>query len=245
MNPPFPEEISPSPIVTSTIEIRFSSDLAEADALSFFYPIFASILPTVKGRPFPIPSLKNQHPELKYWAEYSLNNDDFTVLIGNNVIAFNITNSYSLWSNYFNFIKSCINKLFDNERIKKIEKIAVRYINLFENETKLEPILDSKLSFPFQEHGYSIEQNHFVTTIVKEKISMQLQLADNFQLVHVSRGPIKGVYIDIDASQTSDLPQNFSESLLKVIDSIHSEAKSIFFLLLKADYIVGKLNPKF
>jgi uncharacterized protein (TIGR04255 family) len=247
MNPPFPKEISPSPIVSATVEIRFVSDLKEGEVLDFFYRHFSTILPKAKGNqpPLPLPVFKTLSPQFKYWADYILNNDEYSMSIGRNIVGFGIKRDYTLWSNYYQFVKNCIEKLFSSNRVKKIERIGIRYINVFQNENSIEGFLDSGLRLPYPESGYSLENERFSTNATRDDVNILLQVAEKAQIKKDDNTTVKGVLLDVDAFQNQNLPTTFEENVINIIDKLHQEAKTIFFLSLNSDYVKEKYRLQY
>lgn len=236
MNKPFPLEIKPCPIVTATIELRFISELKDAETLSFFYKNFSSILPEIKGNPLAnLPQIKMIDPNLKYLTDYVLANENYSMGIAKNVITFNIINEYPLWGNYFNFIKECLKKLANSEKIKKIERIGLRYINLFQNESKISNFLDSAISMPYKNHDYTIESEKLNVTLKKNETKIRIQIAENAQIKRFNT-TLKGTLLDIDSYQSDNLPHTITNSVIDIIDNLHTEEKNIFFLSLNEEY---------
>src|SRR5438552_10507658 len=156
MNPPFPKEISPSPLVSSAIEVRFVSDLKDNELVNFFYKKYSGNLPNLQGKPFPLPfELRDANPQFKYWTDYVLSNENYTFGFGKTSLVFEYLNEYPLWNNYFRFISDSLAAIFNSDKILKIERVGVRYTNLFQTETRFEDFLDSKVQLPLADYNVS------------------------------------------------------------------------------------------
>ena len=55
----------------------------------------------------------------------------------------------------------------------------------------------------------------------------------------------KGIVIDIDAHQINNLPNSIDDSFFKIIDKLHTEEKTLFYSILRNDYLENNLNPKY
>ena len=239
-----PIEITPNPLITSTVEIRFVSEISEEDVLGKFFPIFSNNFPKLKEKskiPF---ELKKERPEFQFSADYIMQNDKYSLSVGNNVIAFENIGTYQLWSNYYPFIKENLELLRKSGFAKKLLRIGIRYASIFENSKNIEELLN----FPniIQFNGYAQENQFIRSTFKKGDINLLLQVAKNAKLEKLDQNKIiEGLYIDIDASSDNNLPNEIGNNLYDLIDSLHNEQKKLLFEgVMKKDFL-DSLKPKY
>lgn len=233
-----PISISPNPLFTSTIEIRFSSSLNKTDLFKIMSKNFSSELPLFEEGKIP-QELKDKEESFKYAPDYLLKNDDFSLAFSTKSISFEHISEYKLWPNYFQFIKQCLTKIFNLDIIEKIERCGVRYGSILEEKFNTADILIDLPNLKIN----NLQSNFigFQAEYTTSKNKLYLQISPNVKLVksNITR---KGLYIDIDASFNGSLTP--SEEVFKIIDNLHKEQKELFFGLLKKDFI-ETLNPKY
>jgi len=231
-----PKQISPNPLIISTIELRFVSDLDDNNLLQTFFPLFSETMPKLTPNKIP-KDLRNSQEQFKFAADYTFSNDTYSVSISNKSISFENVSEYTLWDNYFSFIKNQLSKIFNINIIKKIDRVGVRYGSILPND--IGSILKKEPSFSVENFIGNFTQ--FRTDFKKDDINLHLFLAKNIKVER--NGTIKfGTLIDIDASTSNNLLADIS--IFRIIENLHSEEKSFFFNLLHSDYIT-KLNPQY
>jgi len=235
-----PKEISPNPLLSSVVEIRFLSNIKNEELLKLIFPLLSNNFPLIKYSDVP-QSLKNVETRLKYNPDYVFSNSDYSVSIGTNVISFENLGTYHLWSNYFPLIKGVILDISKIGLVQKIERLGVRYISLFDSANKIKDItsLDFKLDYENDEQL----KDFFQTELNKGQIKLVLKIAQSGNVIKGNE-TYNGLFIDIDVSQVQKLPEKFDESLLNQIDRLHTEEKKFFYSLLKEEF-VQTLNPKY
>ncbi len=234
-----PKEIIPNPLITSTVEIRFNSEISDEDVLGSFYPIFSKIFPKIKELPNRIP---NRH-DLKYIANYVLQNDKYSLSIGNNVIAFENLGAYQLWDNYFSFIKENLELLKISGIVTSLVRIGIRYASIFENTDSIDDSLNFQNNVQFKNY---IQQNLSIQSLfIKDNISLLVQIYNKAKAEKIGHLKIEGLYIDIDASSEKNLPQNIGENLYDLIDRLHFEQKSLLFEGIMKKTFLESLKPKY
>lgn len=239
-----PIEINPNPLITSTVEIRFNSEISDENILGCFYPIFSANFPKIKDLSNRIPvELKKERPELKYIANYVLQNEKYSLSIGNDVIAFENLGTYQLWNNYFPVIKENLELLKKTGLVKGIVRIGIRYASIFENKNDINEVLNFQNSINF--NGYNQENQSLRSLFIKDNVSLLVQIYNNAKLEKIGQAKIEGLYIDIDASSEKNLPTNINETLFSLIDKLHYEQKSLLFEGIMKKEFLNSLNPKY
>ncbi len=232
-----PIKISPNPLISSLVEIRFHSELTDADMLSSVLPIFSKDFKPSFGK---IPKeLREKQPEqFKYAPDFILSNDIYSISFGKYVITFENFGEYTFWGNYFAFIKEQLAKFLSLNIVTKIERIGVRYVSILENVNNAYDVLNyfPSLSVP----GYTEILNIHRATFIRQNCTLLLQILNNSKVTK-NNIPKTGCIIDIDAITTSNIT---NDNVYSIIDKLHSEEKEFFFTLLNAEYL-QQLNPQY
>lgn len=227
-----PKKISPNPLISSTIEIRFSSALSSDDTLSAIRPKFEKEFPKLTTRDLPLE--RDNIPELEYVAKYILSNDDYQIFIDKNVIAFENIGEYKHWENYYPMIKKNLHLLSDTISINEIKRVGLRYISSF---NVVEKLSDSfKFGFDAPLPDYNLENELFRTQLSKKDIYILLHLVKNAD-INQNGLTEQRTLIDIDISQFSCLLTLIGNELFNLINALHLEEKSFFFSLLKEEFL--------
>jgi uncharacterized protein (TIGR04255 family) len=233
-----PIEITPNPLVTSTIELRIESSVDVKDLLPKAYKIFSNDLPELEQSNLP-PEIKNSNPQLKFLPDFSLNNQLYKVSFSKYSISFEHIGEYQLWNNYFSFVKKCLESYLTSFEITKVERIGIRYGSILDSTNNQNEVLKNAPKFSIDSEEFVLE--HYRTNIKKENCNLLLQIFDNAKSIKNEK-EISGIFIDIDAS-VSDI-ENTPKEIFKHIERLHQEQKELFFSLLKSEYL-KTLNPRY
>ena len=232
MNLGLPKKISPDPLLSSTVELRFTSDLSSEETLTLLRPKYMGEFPKFSKRG--IATQKNDRPELEYIAEYVLSGTDYHIFLDKNVIAFENIGAYHLWDSYYTLIQEKLKVLADTIPIKSIQRIGLRYVSFFPTADQFSEVLKFNFNVPIE--GYNLENELFRTLLCKDDIKLLLNLAKNAQIER-NNNVVKGVVIDIDVSQEGKLPSSIGYELFDIIDQLHTQEKIFFFSLLREDFL--------
>ena len=232
-----PKKISPNPLIITTIELRFISDLNSTLILPTVLPVFSSELPNFA--PSKIPQEFKSQEQFKFSPDFSLNNENFTVGFSNNAIIIEIKGDYPFWNSYFNFVKNQLDKLFKLNLVRKIVRIGVRYGSILSAAENGRTML--KYNPLFNIKGFEENLVLIRTDLKKNEKNLHLQIAKNAKVLRNNETKT-GTLIDIDASYTETIDVN--EHVYHYIDELHSEEKSLFFELLTDEYL-QQLNPEY
>lgn len=237
-----PNEISPNPLVSATVEIRFDDPEEHESLLSLVYPVLVGDFPFFKDE-LTFDSISNiAIPDPDFAYEYTFKNDKYSISVGKNVIAFENLNGYHLWENYLNLMKKNILAIRSKIKINSIQRIGVRYISLFENENELNKILEHSSDFSIE--GF-LQQRAFVrTTYKKDEITAVVQIGQQVE-IEKDNHRLKGLLIDIEAFKTTgpDHDNMDNESLFSIVTELHTVEKTLFFSLINKQYLTNNLNP--
>lgn len=231
-----PKRISPCPILEALVEIRFEATV---------HPnvVFGLIYKAIGGNQVPesLPVLQIPEqvraidPSFRFKPHYRLNDDQFPILIGPDVLAIASINTYPGWETFSKKILEVLNKINSDKIVKSISRLGLRYVNAFDFNVFPHLEFDIKLG---SRSNNGLKQTIFRTEIDQDEFKSTLQLSDN-ALVNNRMGSI----IDIDTFQEGDL-NNFFETMSDRINAGHQKEKELFFDLLKADFL-ETLNPEY
>lgn len=233
-----PSSISPNPLFTSTVEIRFTSSINRFDLLNKMNSVFGDKFPMIEEGKIPY-ELKEQEEQFRYAADFVLKNEDFSISFSTKSISFENVSDYKYWDKYFSFIQDSLKQVFELNFIERIERCGVRYGSMLDGNKEPESILIDlpKLEVNQLKSKFSGFQSIFKT----DNGQLYLQISTNLKLVRDN--VIKtGLYIDIDASNSNQFQPN--NEVFSIIDKLHTDQKELFFGLLKKEYL-ETLNPKY
>lgn len=236
-----PKEITPCPIKEAVFELRFESNLPEDAVFGIVFNQFKNDFNNT-ATPLPIleiPSLiRNQDPNLMFAPHYKMEREFFTMQIGSKVISLANTNEYKGWKKFQEEIIYTFGQLQKINIITKINRLALRYINIFpdmnifhKSSVKVmmenEPLesLNINLTTQIENSSASILSNVRVISGAQAKLANEV---------------FNGSIIDID-SYTQDIkPDSFSDKL----NQVHEEEKKLFYKIIGTEYL-KTLNPKY
>lgn len=236
-NDKIPNKITPDPIVSAVVEIRFKPGIPQTAVVGSVYSKLANNYPNYKNLPFP-QEFKRMIPNLKYTAEIEIANEDYTLGIGHNVFSQRINNKYLGWKDFFAICKQNVETLTTIPNlIEKTERIGLRYINFFPDETDM--FNSFRLSIEFaKKDQYDVNHTMYRTSLSTKGINLELRIEDKAKTAQTA----EGLLLDIDANSTNE--DDLKGDLLKIIDTLHVEEKILFFNLL-TDEFLSKFKPKY
>ncbi len=233
-----PKSISPNPLFTSTIEVRFTSNLNRYDLFEKINSVFREKFPTIEEGKIP-QELKDHEEQFKYAPDFILKNDDFVISFSTKSISFEHVSEYTYWTNYFSFIKNSLEKVFELGFIESIDRCGVRYGSILDGQQNPNNVLKETPRMDI--NNMQSEFNGFQCIFNTDISKLFLQISTNVKLV--KEGVTKtGLYVDIDASYAKELKPN--NEVFAIIDKLHKDQKELFFGLLKKEYL-ETLNPKY
>lgn len=235
---PLPREIIPNPLIGSTVEIRYNSDIDKKKLLSLVFTQFQNELPTLTHSSIP-EQIKALDPNFQFSPDYILSNEYYSLSFSSKVISFENTSDYRLWSNYFPFITTCLKKFYSLGIIKYIDRIGVRYASVFENAPSISSVIRETPIIQFE--NYKQKFGLFNCDLSNDRINIHLQIAGNAAITKNNRIRT-GSLIDIDAFLMKKIEPN--EEVFTIIEELHQEEKKLFWELL-SDSFKEKLNVKY
>lgn len=131
------KKMSIKPLIEVAFEIRFTpkSELSTRLLLEANKK-FPNVVRVANLEGLQIPEeVKNHQPDLNFIPSYKLISDNFSLLISNGslvILANCLTNQYQGWDNFKVIIKEVANILNENSGLEGINRISLKYTNLFE-----------------------------------------------------------------------------------------------------------------
>lgn len=233
-----PKKINPCPIVDSILEFRFTTSLPHDAIFGIVYSAFKSDYPKHESLPIlqlPEPVRKSD-PNLKFKPYYKLFNDNFVIQIGADVLTISSFPKYLGWHSFQTEINNFYNTIKALSIIDNISRIALRVINFF---PKVDIFQHTKIAIAVSENQI-ISQKTLLNTEFEydNSIKSMLNISNNAQ-INQQHGSI----IDIDTSCEYNKDLNAS-SIMDEIELIHMKEKTLFFSLLKDEFL-KQYNPEY
>ena len=232
-----PLKISPCPIVESTIGINFEPNIVNDAVFGIIYNVIKDRFQNVEA--FPILKIPDEIRKndliLMNQAHYKVTNENIVILIGPRTLSLSCTKYYKGWDHFIKEVDDLFNKIGQLGIIKSVNRLGIRYINLF-NFDIFEKINMSIAS----DNVFMHFNNKFIKVdILNNEFTSTLQVSNNITIKNV----VKGALIDIDTFTQKGLDaffDNYKDLLIKG----HNVEKEIFFSLLQKDYLES-LEPEY
>lgn len=232
-----PNKLTPNPIITTAVEIRFEAGEDDEVVIGAIYKSLGDKFS--RYNPISIPNeLRKQVKEFKYSPVIELSEDKYIVRIGYNIISFQTKErGYLSWEHFSTNLDNIIQSI-SSFKVKKIERIGLRYVNFFPNVDDAASILNFNIDFNNIPHVIDKKSCKFLMFL--EDLKFTLAIADGAAPKDYKN---TGAIIDIDVF--SDTNTNMDVDKIKtVINRLHDEEKNLFFTLLKQE-IIQKFNPQY
>lgn len=168
-------------------------------------------------------------------------NDNIKFHLTSKTITINCYSTYISWSSYLQELKEVIgliNRVIDGVRIKRI---GLRYVSEYV-DVDLKDCLKFKFSFGFPE----IASKHYsFNSEFPYKEGLIILTLRNMMPAKQANKTINLSHIDIDVIK-KDLDVNFiyDNTLISLLEEVHSYEKEVFFNLLKEDFL-QTLKPEY
>ncbi|KAF3978123.1 MAG: TIGR04255 family protein [Methylococcales symbiont of Iophon sp. n. MRB-2018] len=222
-----PKKIIPCPIKEAVFELRFESSVPEDAIFGIVFNQFkdefnntATSLPILE-----VPSqIRNQDPNLMFAPHYKMDSEFFTMQIGPKAISLVNTKEYKGWECFQERISKTFKKLQKIGIITKINRLALRYINVFPHKN----IFDSSSVQVVLENSPLDSSNiNLVTEIKNDSISSSVRVISGAQ-VAMTNEIIHGSVVDIDSS----IQNVESKCFLDNLNQVHEEEKRLFYKII-------------
>lgn len=233
-----PKKITPCPIKQTIFEMRFNSELPDDAIFGILYNEFRDTYKKVEQLPIlqlP-PVVRSQDPNLIWAPHYKLSNEKSTIQIGPKVFSLVYSDDYDGWDNFSKEILDNYEKANNSNVIKEVNRIALRYINVFEEINILD---NADFTARLGSESLNHQKINFSVEIPSEKGVSQLKIINNAEVM-MNNTKSKGSLIDIDSAVDFKDFDSFSDA----IEYSHKKEKELFFRVLGEEYI-GTLKTEF
>ena len=240
MQPPHPNRLGITPIVESNLEIRFKSSVPNSAVPGMIYSALQKDYPEMEPTNIlEIPeSIRSHAPELQFAPLYRLVGDKKVyVSVGSNVLSIYYNKEqrgeeYPGWTSYIHGeVLDICNKINKLNIISQTTRIGLRTVDFFESINIFEK---SELELNFDRNSILDDISALERNIMKDEFQNKVLIHSKVSRT-VNSKIMHGSLIDIDTSL--DLNYNLFVSPDDVIMRCHKVNKTIFFDLLKKDFI--------
>lgn len=152
-------------------------------------------------------------------------------------ITFNLIGSYTGWDEYRKTLTANLLPLIEKGVIAKISRIGIRYISVFDQIRIFDNIKSSLKFAPFDDNS---SRAQFRAEMDRGPFLMIVTLLNAFPKTD---GEIYSI-TDVDTIKVFDPIKLHTGEILKWLEDAHTEQKTVFFSLLKKEFI-DSLNPEY
>jgi len=235
---PLPVKIDPCPIADTGFEVRFTPAMPPSAVFGIVYTALKNTHPSeVEQLPIlQLPdSLLDQDPNLMYRPHHQISNDQFTVQIGPRILVISSKSPYPGWDVVREEVTNCLKAIVDAGVIKTIERMGMRYVNLFVGDVTEQ--LTIKVSAPddlkLGAKSMRVEVKHL-------DLLSSVSIHTEFGNAGETKDQI-GTVVDIDTYILLQLDPG-AWGYADLLEQMHASEKSLFFSLLKLE-LLNQLNP--
>jgi uncharacterized protein (TIGR04255 family) len=231
-----------SPVNEAVFEIRYNGNYPGEALYGILYKVFERF-PGKKAEDLPIMQIPQQFresdPVLRYQSFYRAVDGQFAFSIGPHSIVFSSFRPYTGWTEWERFFAPIINEIQKNEIINTIERIGLRYFDVFEEN------IFEHINAAFSVGGQPVRSDPSAFNTQFDMAGIQVIL--NIGNTAVVNGiQTKNSLIDIDCIYPFNdcIAADFFPSYKEALEKTHHVNKQVFFGLLKLDFL-NKFNPEY
>lgn len=236
-----PKRLGNPPVKEAVIEIRFESEIPEEAVFGIVWSRLNKLFDNTEECPIlQIPkNLRDADPNLKFVPQYKFTCENSTCQLNPRAVGISM-NKYSDWSDFYNEAMKVVEAVHD-VLFKKIIRMGVRYINLFDFDI----FSSDKLLLNVKIGAHEDCSENIITRAVfcQDDIKTTVICQNNANVLLKDKPKFTGSILDIDSFfETEFFPENHKKIGEKLI-SIHKVLKKEFFTILSEDYI-KQLQPE-
>jgi len=181
-------------------------------------------------------NIRKENSSFDKTPHYVFINNGRKVFIGPSVMAFTYDSSkaYNGWTNYLKELSEFIKLLEKTNDKTNIEQVSLNFVDFFKEQNIYEHITLS-IENDILETLYpdSTKTKQYTTEIAVDELTIAIKIENNISLnFKGSDTSIEGSIIDLHVSQNIE-----GDNILTLYSNMHKHAKSIFFSLLKDEFI--------
>lgn len=223
------------------MEARFLTTVPEEAVFGVLYESLAQEFPKVENLPIlQVPlQIRDLNPQLRFQPTHRLQSGDYYISIGPKLVGVGVKMPYPGWTSFRAKLISVFTTVIGKDVAKQLERLGFRYTNVFEGDVTHRLTLETTLGG----HVVKGKKTRFSTTLERDNSEVTLQVSKDQSVKRPPNFKRDGTLIDIDVfrktSEAFELP-----NLTMFIDSAHSTAKTLFFELLRPDFL-NELQPTY
>ena len=237
-----PKRLKQNPLIEAVAEVRFTSSVPAETIVGLVYGEVRKDYGAPQSLPIlQVPSqLRDADAQLRYQSCYRFEGKGHDILLGPRNLALS-THPYVDWSSAEPTLKDLLDKLHNLNLFDVIERIGLRYVNLFENLNILEHTT-LKIEFSGAPICNELVNLHFERQETEIKIVTKIA-----NVATVVGPPVKnGSVLDIDVI-CENLKIAGSETptqILQLFRQANKHADDTFFRMLKPEFL-ERFGPEF
>jgi uncharacterized protein (TIGR04255 family) len=228
-----PKQIDTCPIVDTSLEFRFQSELPN-DAVFGRVHAILSEFGEAEVENLPIldipPNIRDNDAGLIYQGHYRIKLNEYIVLVGPKVINFSSPKPYVGWTEYSEFFFPILTRLLEEGIVRIIQRIGVRYINAFQDNVWDKLCVQVRVI----EEEFPSETKVFESNIPTGSARTRIKISEKAKMDINGKTEIVSV-LDLDTSISGSF--TLKDGLEDLVNSIHLEEKKTFFALLTKEAI--------
>jgi len=231
-----------SPIKEAVFEVRYEGEVPGEALYGILFDIFKDFPNQAQSLPIlqiP-PQMREADVNLRYQPFYRAITTDkkFVFSVGPRSILFSALEPYDGWTAWTNFIYPKIETIRSKGIIKKVERIGLRTLDLF--DANIFGSINAELLLNGQKINTS--PSSFFTEFAQNGVTVRLNVGN---AANVNGEPTKKSLIDIDCIYQIDSDAvSFFKSYREKLNKMHEANKAVFFGLIK-ETLLKDLNPEF
>lgn len=185
--------------------------------------------------------LRKNDPSLKYQAMYEIRSNEQTqykILLGEHTIGItlNAQGTYTSWTDsFYPEIKKIFSKIFKSGRIKKIDRMGLRYIDFIENDNIFD---DGKISVNINNNNACDKKMFLRVEDIDNGVAYVKSVSNNTSYINFKdTGSIIDIVTAIE-NKNLVIQEDFNiETLFSEIDSLHTTHTNKFKEVINDKYI--------
>jgi uncharacterized protein (TIGR04255 family) len=241
-----PVHLARTPIVEAIVELRFQpSHPATGDLMvGLLFPRFSADYPKLVTLPIAnLPPQVRAAKPIDYQPIHRFEGPPGSLSVGGKMASVACAQAqYPGWRQFRARAVELLGVLREINQVSVVERIALRYVNLLADQDFPTPLqaMDVSLNIigaPAPDAGL-----HIRTELKTDRHTSVVQFAGRATASLTSGEQRHGALLDIDTIRTVSADEDFWSSSETILESVHNEAKRVFFSLL-TDESIAKFEP--
>ncbi len=240
-----PKKISPNPIIESTVEFRFKSNVPSSALFGILYGKISNEYKKYEQLPIlELPrSVLETDSKFRRQPHYRFLKENFIIQIGPEMVSVSFKNGYQGWDVFFKEISYLVNVFKESNIFEKVTRIGMRYIDFFPDIDIYEKI---NMRIYLGDEPFKSSSQYIRTELKLDEYDVLLQITNKAEAIGDGQKKFKGSLVDYDLSISNDLQSsNFYFEYNKILTKAHDLLKKHFFTILIRKDFLESLNPEY